>query len=79
MHLHESGSLDISGFKRLRISSLVDMPADDTVDTYDLCASACDLVDQMRSKGIDAAAPCRSRDKSDSLPYPPSVVAELCF
>ena len=48
---YESGFLDNSDCKRLRISSLVDMPAEE--DTYDLCASANDLVDEMRSLDAD--------------------------
>ena len=48
---HASGSLDNSGCKRLRISSLVcDMSAEH--EKYVLFASGGDLVDELRSKGF---------------------------
>ena len=46
-----SGSLDNSVCKRLRISSLVDMSADD--NTYKLFSTACDLLDVLRSRGME--------------------------
>ena len=50
----DSGSLDNSDCKRLRISSLVtvDMPAEE--DTYGLYGAAIELVDEMRSRGFDS-------------------------
>ncbi len=49
---HASGSLDNSGCERLRISSLVcDMSAEQ--DKYELIASGNDLVDELRSRGLD--------------------------
>ena len=48
---HESGSLD-SDCKRLRISSLVHMSAEEYM--YFLHISASDFVDDLRSKGLGA-------------------------
>ena len=45
-------ALDNSGCERLRISSLVcDMSAEN--NEYDLMASGSDLVDKLRTKGLD--------------------------
>ena len=49
---HASGSLDNSGCKRLRISSLVDDMAEEEIQKYLLCASGGELVDELRSKGF---------------------------
>ncbi len=55
--IHASGSLDNSGCKRLRISSLVDMPEEQAIEDnllkYELLASGNDLVDALSSKGLD--------------------------
>ena len=50
--IHASGSLDNSGCKRLRISSLVDDMAEEE-NIYDLYASAIELLDEMRSRCMD--------------------------
>ena len=50
--IHASGSLDNSGCKRLRISSLVDDMAEEE-NIYDLYASCIELLDEMRSRCMD--------------------------
>ncbi len=52
--MYEFDSLENSGCKRLRISSLIDMQPDQD-DLYDLCASANSCAEDMRSKGINIA------------------------
>jgi hypothetical protein len=49
--IHDSGSLDNSGCKRLRISSLVDDMAEEE-NIYDLYASAIELLDEMSSRSM---------------------------
>ena len=49
--IHASGSLDNSGCKRLRISSLVDMPEEENI--YVLYNSGIKLLDEMRACGMD--------------------------
>ena len=49
--IHASGSLDNSGCKRLRISSLVDAMAEEE-NIYDLYASAIELLDAMTSRSM---------------------------
>ncbi len=46
-----SGSLDNSGCIRLRISSLVDMSADE--NPYELFGTACDLLDVLCRRGVE--------------------------
>ena len=48
---HASGSLDNSGCKRLRISSLVDDMAEEEY-IYDLYASAIELLDALTSRSM---------------------------
>ena len=49
--IHASGSLDNSGCKRLRISSLVDDMAEEE-NEFDLYASAIELLDEMSSRSM---------------------------
>ena len=55
--IHASGSLDNSGCKRLRISSLVDDMAEEEIqeNIFDLFTSGIELLDQMRGCGMDTA------------------------
>ena len=50
-----SDYLDYSGSKRLRISSLIDMPADEEGDMCELFVTANGYVEEMRSRGMDPA------------------------
>ena len=55
--IHASGSLDNSGCKRLRISSLVDDMAEEEIqeNIFDLFRVGIELLDQMRGCGMDTA------------------------
>ena len=52
--IHASGSLDNSGCKRLRISSLVDDMAEEE-NEFDLYASAIELLDEMSNRSMATA------------------------
>ena len=55
MPSHESESLEGSSCKRLRVSSLVDMSGDEEHDVFDLCATAAECLEELRSRGVDVA------------------------
>jgi hypothetical protein len=61
--IHASGSLDNSGDKRLRISSLVDDMAEEE-NIYDLYASAIELLDEMSSRSMDTVNWNKMLDKA---------------
>ena len=54
MPSHESESLEVSSCKRLRVSSLVDMSGDED-HLFDMCATATECLEELRSRGIDVA------------------------
>ena len=57
-----SGSPDNSDCKRLRISSLIDMPEEE--DIFDLYNSGTKLLNEMRSCGMDTANSNKMLDKA---------------
>jgi hypothetical protein len=59
------GSPDNSDCKRLRISSLIDMPEEkDIFESFDLYESGTKLLDEMRSCGMDTANRNKMLDKA---------------
>ena len=60
--IHASGSLDNSGCKRLRISSLVDMPEEENI--YVLYNSSVKLLEEMGRCGMDTTNRTKMLDKA---------------